>query len=168
LTRRADLTEFGFRLLGFPRDTTKRVSANPNHLYLSEGKSEMTAPTRITRTIIDRDGALTPVRTIEAPYSGLGLTRSPAVVDLAEIARADLAVAIKHLIKMIRTCDPATRQMLEALHVAGRSRPAFQYLADVKNFSDKTRTAFRAIWTECGHRIRREVGDDIEKYAEPS
>jgi hypothetical protein len=94
----------------------------------------MTAPTRITRTIIDRDGTVTSVRTIEVPASGIGLARSSAVVDLTGIARADLAVAIKHLIKMIRICDPATRQMFKALHVQGRSKAAFQYLADVKNF----------------------------------
>jgi len=103
-------------------------------------------------------------RTIEVPASGITLARdrSATAVDVAELARADLAaVAIKRLIKMICGCDPATREMLKALHEEGRSKATFQFLADVKNFSDKARAAFRAIWTECGHRIRREVGDDV-------
>jgi hypothetical protein len=122
---------------------------------------EMTAPTRTTRTIINRNGTVIVGPTIEVPVSGIGLARSLSTVDLAEIARADLAVAIKRLIKMIRICDPATRQMLKALHEEGRSKAAFQFLADVKHFSDKARAAFLAIWTECGHHIRREVADDV-------
>jgi hypothetical protein len=82
--------------------------------------------------------------------------------NMEEIARAELTVTIKYLIKMIRTGDPATRQMLMALQEVGRSKTAFQFLADVKrDFSDKARTTFHVMWTECGHRIRREVGDDV-------
>jgi hypothetical protein len=111
-------------------------------------------------TIIDRNGTVTSARTIEVPSSG-GHVKSSAVTDLAELAQADLIVAIKRLIKMIRSCDPATRQMLKALHAEGRSKAAFQFLADVKTFSDKARIALLAIWTECGHHIRHEVADDV-------
>src|SRR5260370_33719107 len=62
---------------------------------------------------------------------------------------------------MIRSCDPATRQLLKALQVERRSKAAFQFLADFKNFSDKAQIAFLAIWTEYGHHIRREVADDV-------
>jgi hypothetical protein len=126
-----------------------------------ESKIEMTAPTRITRTIIDRDGAVTSVRTTEVTPSGIGLARSSADVDLTEIACADLEIAVKYLIKMIRDCDPSTRQMLKALHEEGRSTAAYARLGDVKNLSKKARIAFLSIWIECAHHIRREVADDI-------
>jgi hypothetical protein len=89
------------------------------------------------------------------------LMASGSFPNMEAVARADLTVAIKYLIKMIRNGDPATRQMLKALHEEGRSKAVFQFLADVQNFGDKARFAFRAMWTECGHRIRREVGDDV-------
>jgi hypothetical protein len=68
---------------------------------------------------------------------------------------------MKYLIKMIRDCDPSTRQMLQALHQEGRSKAAFARLGDVKNLSKKARTAFLSIWIECAHHIRWEVADDI-------
>jgi hypothetical protein len=113
--------------------------------------------THITRTFLDPDGSVTREATIEVANFDI----EHAAVNFAELARADLNVVIKRLIKMIRSCDPATRQMLKALHAEGRSKAAFQFLADVKTFSDKARIAFLAIWTECGHHIRREVADDV-------
>jgi hypothetical protein len=113
--------------------------------------------THITRTFLDPDGSVTSEETIEVANFNI----EHAAVNFAELARTDLNVAVRRLIKMIRNCDPATRPMLKALHGEGRSKATFQSLADVKTFSDKARIAFLAIWTECGHHIRREVADDV-------
>src|SRR5712671_4216459 len=38
------LTVFGFDLRGFPRPTSRRVSANPNYLYLQSGLNVRLSP----------------------------------------------------------------------------------------------------------------------------
>src|SRR5207245_1872121 len=112
----SDTARFPLLAARFTRDPSVKVT----NVDYSEAPTEpvqylslvfkMTGPTHITRTIINRDGTVTVGPTIEVPVSGIGLARSLSAADLAEIARADLAVAIKRLIKMTRVCDPATRQ----------------------------------------------------------
>jgi hypothetical protein len=125
----------------------------------------MTDPTRIQIKFVSPDGTSQDGPSFDLPDPAVAAaalaSKHAEIASWRELADADITAAGKHLIGMIRRCDPSTREMLRAIHAAGRSKAAYELLADPNDLDAKARSAFLAVWTESGHHIRREVADDI-------
>ncbi|WP_316203939.1 hypothetical protein [Bradyrhizobium sp. SZCCHNS3051] len=123
----------------------------------------MMGPTQIRISFVSPDGTTTE-GALDIPDPALVAEErereSRETESWKQLIDSDVEAAAGLLVEMIQNCSFRVRPLLKCFHEAGQSKAAFQYLATA-TITDQARQAFLPIWTESGHHIRREVGDDV-------